>query len=207
MGLYKNLKKALENPSDVSTLKLTVSKEVLPEELFTFTNLDTLYLQSKKLNQIDDRIAELKNLKILYIKSAELKEIPNSLICLPQLETLNLAECRIEKFVLEAPYQGKFHTLFLNKNHLESIPQNLEQLESLTTLNLSDNQLNTFDQKILNLFKLKKLSLDRNKIEKLPVDQVKKLKELQSLSLDGNPFSAEQKELIQNKLNYWFGEI
>jgi hypothetical protein len=49
MGTYKNLKKALSNPSDVTTLKLTVTGEKLPDDLFILTNLETLYIQSKKL--------------------------------------------------------------------------------------------------------------------------------------------------------------
>ena len=90
---------------------------------------------------------------------------------------------------------------------MDKLPLNIEHLECLESLSLSDNNLIELDSSLFNLINLTKLYLDRNKLTSLPIEKIQECSKLNLLSLDGNPFSSETKELIQNKLNYWFGEI
>jgi Leucine-rich repeat (LRR) protein len=207
MTIYKNLKKALNDIENATTLKLKVNTPELPNDLFSLTNLESLYIQSDCLETISIDIEKLQLLKTLYISSIALKKIPQSIFNLWTLETLNLAGCRVETFELEAGKSYNIINLLLNKNQLKEIPANLEHIESLQTLSLSDNELDSFDTKILNLIHLKNLSYDRNRLADLPCEQIKQLKSLKQISLDGNLFSETAKEKIQKELHYWFGEI
>jgi Leucine-rich repeat (LRR) protein len=54
---------------------------------------------------------------------------------------------------------------------------------------------------------LKKLSLDRNKLTALPLQRIKSWESLSQISLDGNLFSAIEKDNIQQELGYHFGSV
>ena len=95
----------------------------------------------------------------------------------------------------------------MNKNKLNKLPINIEQIGTLNSLNLSDNNLGDFPMAVLNLAGLTKLYLDRNSLTSLPIASLKKWKSLALLSLDGNNFDEDHKVLIQDELNYWFGDI
>jgi Leucine-rich repeat (LRR) protein len=79
--------------------------------------------------------------------------------------------------------------------------------ESLHYLNLNSNNLKILPREIFNLVNLKKLYVDANKLTSLPIGRLLKLEYLEILSLDQNLFSDEEKALIEQKLNYWFGEV
>ncbi len=207
MGQYKSLKTALENPFDVTMLKLKHKKEDFPIELFNLPNLTTLYLQLDKTKELIDQFDKLPKLVNLYIQAPSITIIPKTIIEHKTIETLNLSTSPIKSFDLTPSSKTNIKNLFLNKSGLESIPSNLEFIESLEILNLASNKLKEFDLKILFLKNLKKLNLDGNQIKKIPCEKIQKNLNLHQISLDNNLFSEEEKQSIHNLLGYIFGEI
>ena len=207
MAIFKNLKKALTDPLGVTTLNLKLKTDQIPEQVSSFKNLEALYLSSKDFIQLDFPFDQLEQLKVLYIQSEKLQEIPENILTHPKLQTLSLSSCSIQTFCLSAGASTQVKTLMLNKNKLTDIPKNLEHIESLECLNLSDNQLTSLPTKLRHLVHLKSLSLNRNQLVHLPIELIKGWKSLHSLALDGNLFDASTKTLIEQELNYWFGEL
>ena len=102
MAIYKNLKQALSDIQNATTLKLKVTTKELPHDLFSLSNIDSLYIQSETLCNIQTDIEKLGQLRTLYISSPVLEKIPQSIFNIKTLETLNLASCKIKLFELEA---------------------------------------------------------------------------------------------------------
>ncbi len=207
MAQYKSLKAALENPVDVTMLKLKHKKEDFPLDLFKLPNLTTLYLQLDKTKELIDQFEKLPNLVNLYIQAPSVTTIPKTIIEHEKIETLNLSTSPITSFEITPSSKTNIKNIFLNKSGLEKIPLNLEFIESLELLNLASNKLTEFDFKILFLKNLKKLNLDGNQIKKIPCEKIQKNLNLHQISLDNNLFSEEEKQSIHNLLGYIFGEI
>ena len=207
MGIFKNLKKALDDIENATTLKLSVKGSELPCELYQLRNLEALYIQSKELENVGTKIRELTNLTTLYISSKPLSSVPEEVLLLPNLINLSLTGCRVLEFKLSIGKKTIVKNLQLNKNDLSQLPKNLEHIESLQSLNLADNSLSEFKLNLANLIELKMLNLDRNGLESIPTEIIMKMKSLNSISLDGNKFSEEEKAKITSELGYWFGEI
>ncbi len=207
MAMYKNLKKALGDIPNATTLNIKVNATSIPSELTKLVNLEALYIKSDKLTELDFDFQSLQKLKLVYIHGKNIETLPQSLLTHPCLETLSVSECHIKRLDLVPNLQTNIKTLMLNKNALTEIPLYLEHLESLESLNLSDNRLTTLPERLRLLNSLKNLSINRNQLKDLPIELVKNWKSLKSLSLDGNQFSEETKETIEKELNYWFGEI
>lgn len=207
MGMYKSLKKALETPEDVTTLKLALKNDTLPLELFSFKNLETLYLQAPELKALPSEFFNLVKLKTLYVSSPKLSIIPEAVLLLPELRNLSFTGCQVREFKLSIGKNIFIESLQLNKNNLDALPLNLEHIESLKVLNLADNNLSEFKLNLANLTHLKVLNLDRNGLQTIPTEVIIKMQSLNTISLDGNKFSEDEKAKISSELGYWFGEI
>ena len=175
--------------------------------LFTLKNLEILYLQAPELRFLPKEFFLLTKLKTLYITAPKLTKVAQEIILLPSLLNLSLTGCQINELCLSIGKVTKIESLQLNKNKLESLPKNLEHIESLKVLNLADNQLKVFNLNLANLTSLMSLNLDRNGIEEIPTEVIKKMKSLNTISLDGNKFPEDEKAKITRELGYWFGEI
>lgn len=207
MAIYKNLKKALSDIDNAFTLNIKVKGAELPREILELKNLEALYLKSDELFDLDFSFNDLPQLKVFYVQSRKLEVLPENLLCHPKLETISASESHIQKLEIKPNSQLNLKTLLLNKNKLETVPQYLEHLESLENLNLSDNNLSELPEVLRLLNNLKTLSLNRNQLTEIPIGLVKNWKSLHSLSLDGNKFTKETQQLIEQELNYWFGEL
>lgn len=207
MALYKNLKKALANPLEVSVLKIKINTEKLELDISSFKNLKGLYIQSSKLNNIESlELSNSSTLETLQIQSDKLEFIPATIFN-SSLTNLNLNTCNIKKIDLNVPVQSQIKTLNLSANKLEKIPAQIYHLETLENLYLNNNLLTKIDKEICFLQNLKRLNLDRNKLTSFNTKDILKLNQLISISLDYNPFPESEKTKIERDLNYWFGEL
>mgnify|MGYP001330594028 CR=1 FL=1 len=207
MAIYKNLKKALADSDNAFTLNIKTKGEKLPSELIDLPKLEALYIKSTELSNLDFPFEKLTKLKVFYVGSPKLQTLTESILTHPTLETLSATDSNIQELELRPNLNLNLKTLLLNKNKMTSVPKYLEHLESLENLNLSDNQLTELPEVLRLLNNLKTLSLNRNQLTTLPIELVKNWKSLHSLSLDGNKFDEETKDIIEQELNYWFGEL
>lgn len=201
MAMFKNLKKALEARDSVTSLRLNV-QEHLPEELTCFPNLQILYIQSKKMTSLPAWAQELKSLTSLNIQCPSLTEIPQEIFYLPNLNVLNLSGCGISSLNFPIEVLSPLVELNLGRNKLKKFPSNIQQCKTLKGLYLADNQIDSIPRSIVELRGLKRLNLDRNNITNVPnyVSQMN----ISIFSVDGNPFSKEEKDRLQSELNLWF---
>lgn len=207
MAIFKNLKKALANTDQAYTLNIKVKSTTVPAEIAELKNLEALYLKSDQLEKLDFPFEKLSKLKVFYIQAPKLETLPENLLTHPSLETLSASECHINSLEILPQQNFNLKTLLLNKNKLDQVPQYLEHLESLENLNLSDNKLSALPEVLRLLNNLKTLSLNRNQLTHIPIELIKNWKSLHSLSLDGNKFTQETRQIIEQELNYWFGEL
>ena len=168
---------ATTNANDVRFLFLqnpTFTK--LPEAVFTFKNIENFAVQQRThygnkeklpLEQIQEEIGQLKQLKSLHINGAAIRKLPESISNLSNLEQLSVGGCLLEA-VPEGVFKlQKLKYLWLIKNLLTQIPKDID-LPSLENISLNDNQLKTLPASLAEQPKLKKIDLKHNPWEALP---------------------------------------
>lgn len=203
MGLYKNLKDALSNSNDVTTLKLKINKGLIPQELFCFNYLEELFLEGSGVLIPPAHFEGFENLRRLTLKGFDLTEMIKRLWEVPELENLKIIDGKMERLLLPlAPYRHlKFITI--KNTGLIELPLEISHLVNIQEMTVVENQIETLPASILDLKDLRRLNLDHNKIKTLP-NWFKKHQSLNALSIDGNSFTVEEKERIEREFNLWF---
>ncbi|WP_017852740.1 leucine-rich repeat domain-containing protein [Leptospira interrogans serovar Szwajizak] len=125
---YKDLAKALQNPSKVFILNLSFNRiTIFPKEIGQLQNLKSLDLSGNQLTTLPAEIGQLKNLKELHLNGNQLKTLPKEIGQLQKLEKLNL--------------DGDQLITFSKGNQLTTLPAEIGQLKNLKELHLNGNQL------------------------------------------------------------------
>lgn len=151
-------------------LDKTDLKEV-PEELGKLVKLEHLSMKDNQIEKLFGELTELHNLRTLNLRNNNIKSsgVPKELFLLVDLTTLDLSH-----------------------NRLKEVPEGMEKAKSLLVLNLSHNQIEAIPPSLfINLTDLLFLDLSYNKLETLP-PQTRRLSNLQTLVLDGNPLEHFQ---------------
>ncbi|EGC40334.1 hypothetical protein DICPUDRAFT_74095 [Dictyostelium purpureum] len=141
-----NLKK-LELGSNQSNDDKWDGSNILPSNLFWFTQIEQLLVPFCQLHSISSDIQHLESLTHLDISNNNLTELP---VELGQLCYLS--------------------TLIANNNQIKELPQQLTSLsETLTQLDVSDNEIESIPEDFYYLMYLEKFDVSNNKIKHLPV--------------------------------------
>jgi hypothetical protein len=99
----------LKNLSQIKNLFIKSSStenNIIPNEIFSNTQLETLALNNLGLKDVPSDIGKLTNLKMLYLNDNHLNSLPDSLVNLQKLEFLNIGGNDFEK-IPEVLYQLK----------------------------------------------------------------------------------------------------
>mgnify|MGYP003564245508 CR=1 FL=1 len=90
--VYKSLKKALKNKSQVKVLQLH-NKELkeFPMDVLELKGLKILSFYNNELTEIPDGIDQLCNLERLELMKNELSSLPKSIVNLKRLKRINIA--------------------------------------------------------------------------------------------------------------------
>jgi Leucine-rich repeat (LRR) protein len=202
MAYYKSLKAALSNPSDVTGLRVTISKLEMPEEVFQFENLKELLLIGKKIEELPPLFSHLQNLENISLNLDKLKVVPREIFELPNLSILKVKGAKLEK--LDIPI-GKFNLrrLALNNCGLEALPDSITSLTQLEELSISGNKITSLPETIGLLSELSRVNLENNNMTELP-ESFFTLKKIKHLCLDGNKFPDDHKKKIAEIFNFWF---
>lgn len=179
------------------------SKEI-PERIFDFHNLKSLYFYKMGIENISEKIKNLLFLEKLSLGNNNISSIPKFILNLPNLKFLSIGK-NIKTIPKEIYFLSKLESLDLSDNYFEIfpdsvlelknlkslslmscglnyIPDTLGDLNNLEYLNLSNNKISVFPESLSNLKKLKELNITNNSIEILP-NFVSNLENLETLGI------------------------
>ena len=211
---------------DIETLiRLDISHNELskiPRGIDDLRQLQELYLNNNRLKKLTKDLANLKRLKVLDLSENQITTLPVGNTSWRRIEKLDLSNNKLK----ELPYVMKslrrlryfdashnqikatpialvgmrsLNYLDLSHNNIMLIPSGIGNLKQLTKLNLSHNKIRVLHKRFGNAGNLIELDLSNNKIKSLPI-QLKKLKKLKFLNLEGNPISEKEQERLKKML-------
>lgn len=157
----------------------------LPDQVFTFEQLEVLRFRYSQLVHVNPRINQLTAMKVLDLDSNILWYLPEDLSVLTKLEVLSLRD-----------------------NEFHDIPETIFELSNLEVLDMSYNHLLEIPKGVAKLSKLKTLIVAHNKIAKTPVE-MQRMPDLVGIDASYNcltnyplAFNAEQLLLEHNLLDH-----
>lgn len=183
---YTSMEVALENPSLVYNLDLSMTYWGMDDQIFmedlnsmaSFVNLEMLVLAGNELTTIPESISKLKSLKMLDLQDNQLVTLPDGIGELSNLEELDL-----------------------QSNKIDRLPESLEGLTALWFLDLRQNNLSKMPSSF-NLPLLTVCLLDVNKFSEFPVS-IYQSKNLNILGFSLNPIIELPHELAQMPVINW----
>lgn len=149
--------------------------EVIPEQIFHCTVLNTLNLCSNEIKIVSREVSNLQNLTTLALSNNQIQYLPDIFGSFPLLEIL-----------------------FVDGNYLTVLPPSFERLQAIKTLNLRSNFLKSFPKCLYNLTTLKSLYLAENRIQIVPHSAHVLIKNLGELTLHGNPLQNSELHSLQD---------
>lgn len=164
--------------------------------LFSLKDLEILEVSSSSLSLLDDRIADLVNLKQLNLSKNWLGSLPAKIRKLEKLVALNVQENMLEYLPKEIGELGCLEVLNLRLNKLKSLPDEIVGCKRLAVLDVSKNQMLELPENFGALESLKELNIARNWIKRLPTS-FKELVSLETLDLSDNTFEFFPEELLE----------
>ncbi len=121
--VYKNVKRALKNKSEVVVLDISNKRMIsLPENIGELQALKVLKLSGNKIQSFPESFWQLNKLEVLNISNNSLLELPENIGSLKGLKKL-----------------------YLSRNHISSIPHSVTFLRELQILDLTFNDLRDSD--------------------------------------------------------------
>lgn len=158
------------------------------------SGLQCLRLDKTHLREVPVELGKLAKLEHLSMKDNQIEKLFGELTELHSLRTLNLRKNNIKSSGVpkELFLLADLTTIDMSHNRLKEVPEGMEKAKSLLVLNLSYNQIEVIPPSLfINLTDLLFLDLSHNKLETLP-PQIRRLSNLQTLILDGNPLEHFQ---------------
>jgi leucine-rich repeat protein SHOC2 len=165
----------------------------LPPGVGDLIQLQYLYLDHNKIAALP-AILKFYNLQELFINDNKLNEIPSGIKVLKELERLIASNNQLKSIPDEIGYLYNLERLSFANNHIKDLPEHFYELTNLTHLYLSGNELKKIDEGISKLKKIKLLDLSENKLKGLP-PELSELSELQDLYLEKNEIDTLPPEI------------
>jgi len=157
----------------------------LPKRIFSLENLNELWLGRNNLNNLNDKIGNLKNLKRLSIADNNLSQLPTGIKNLKNLTHLYLYKNKLKELPPEIGELENLIHLDVESNKLTKLPEALKNLTKLENLDIENNLFNEFPAIIFELKNLVKLNLCCNKFFFIP-RELENLTRLKHLNLKDN---------------------
>jgi internalin A len=123
----------------------------------------SLELIDAEIEELPEKIGELKELRVLTLNSSSIKKLPNSIGDLINLNLLDLSYNRIEKLPESFSNLTNLQLLYLKNNQISEMPENVIMMTQLVELDLVGNPIENIPPEII----AKGLSSIRNYYSKL----------------------------------------
>ncbi|CAH9081548.1 unnamed protein product [Cuscuta europaea] len=182
----------------VRTLDLTCNRIVdIPLEINKLMNLQRLILADNHIERLPVNLGLLQSIKVLKLDKNRMKTLPEELGQLVKLERLSVSEnCLVN---LPDTIGGLHNLVLLNvsSNKLQYFPESIGKCSSLEELQANDNSIEELPASVCSLVHLKSLCLNNNNLVQMPPNFLRECKNLQNISLHGNPISMDQFQQIE----------
>ncbi|KAL4437121.1 hypothetical protein ABPG75_004260 [Micractinium tetrahymenae] len=162
------------------------------------TALSALQRLRLSINRLDDAgaawpaLCQLRQLAILVADDNRLTALPPCISSLVRLQKLSLNGNQIASLPNSLGALQQLRALALRGNRLAALPPALGGCAQLVELDVRDNQLAELPSELGRLTSLKLLLLDNNRLKAVPPAVLAGCSSLATLSLHGNPLTAEQ---------------
>lgn len=186
-----NAKNSNTNFIDFYNCKLTQ----IPEEIFKFTNLTHLNLNSNQLSELPEEFSKLINLRKLYLKNNRFNAFPEVVSTFNELTKLDLSQNNIHSIPNKISNLTNLVELELSNNKLSEVPDSISKLEKLTHLWLNNNQISHLPEGISKLKHLILLSISNNNIARLPWS-IENLRRLHDFFYKNNEFQVGEEVTV-----------
>jgi hypothetical protein len=111
-----------------------------PEEIFSFSQLESLYLDGYAIEEIPELIGTLTSLKYLGLALNKIWEIPKDFgFILPALEDLSLSGNRLRYLPDSMRNLKRLRRLYLSRNKLTDLPDWMDELPNLELVAVDRN--------------------------------------------------------------------
>ena len=177
---------------DLSDLHL----QNLPEKIVQLKYLETLLLSRNQLTDLPASLGRLANLKVLKADHNAIAQLGKGMKQFGRLEELDLSFNKLYTLPRETGSLNNLHHLNLEGNRFTTLPRAIRHLKGLETLNLKNNEINNLNDSIRLLSNLKELNLDNNQLTKIPA-ALTQLSKLQKLSINHNRLNSLQSSIGQ----------
>ncbi|KAG9396466.1 Leucine rich repeat [Carpediemonas membranifera] len=155
---------SISHNTQLSVLKLHQNKLTTVPDISSCP-VTWLDISRNKIGTIPEGVWQDTKLLELDVSYNPLATLPDEIGELTQLKTLRASSCKISKISENIIAMQSLETLDVSKNYLEKMPTGLSLATSLKSLDLSYNNLAQFD-----------------------ISNIKSLRSLETLIMDGNPF-------------------
>ena len=172
----------------------------VPESVWSFKGLGSLWLARNKLAEIPSGIAQLPALTYLNLDGNMLAAAPEALSRVVSLRWLRLNENKLRELPASLAALKDMRRIYLQRNLFTSVPSVIQEWTELESLALDDNAITEVPDWLgAKMTKLKFLSLKGNPVTRLPSD-LSGLRRLAMLNLADCRISSEETERIRSLL-------
>lgn len=151
---YKSLTNAKKDT--LSVIKLIIKRdklEIIPNAIWSMTNLQYLDLSKNKIDSIPPQIKNLKNLQVLILSKNKIYDLPDEFYQLKNLKILRIGSNEISYLSKQVANFTKLEELDLWNTNVGELPFELSKLTNLKLLDLRGILLNVEKQEdILELY-------------------------------------------------------
>ncbi|XP_053960862.1 leucine-rich repeat and calponin homology domain-containing protein [Anastrepha ludens] len=173
----------------------------LPEEITTFSFLETLLLYHNTIRSIPESVKHLTSLTYLDLRSNQLAALPREICFLP-LQVLLVSNNRLAALPDELGRMDRLTDLDASYNQLSTLPARIGELRSLRSFSLRSNQLMYLPRE-LTCLTLESLDVSNNRIASLPLE-IRQMTALVELNLENNPLTSPPASLCIRGLVHVF---
>ncbi|XP_036329086.1 uncharacterized protein LOC118741276, partial [Rhagoletis pomonella] len=173
----------------------------LPEEITTFSFLETLLLYHNTIRSIPESVKHLTSLTYLDLRSNQLASLPREICFLP-LQVLLVSNNRLAALPDELGRMDRLTDLDASYNQLSTLPARIGELRSLRSFSLRSNQLMYLPRE-LTCLTLESLDVSNNRIASLPLE-IRQMTALVELNLENNPLTSPPASLCVRGLVHVF---
>ncbi|XP_065357119.1 leucine-rich repeat and calponin homology domain-containing protein isoform X2 [Calliphora vicina] len=173
----------------------------LPEEITTFSFLETLLLYHNTIRSIPESVKHLTSLTYLDLRSNQLSSMPREICFLP-LQVLLVSNNRLTALPDELGRMDRLTDLDASYNQLTTLPARIGELRSLRSFSLRSNQLMYLPRE-LTCLTLVSLDVSNNRISSLPLE-IRQMSTLVEINLENNPMTSPPASLCVRGLVHVF---
>jgi Leucine-rich repeat (LRR) protein len=130
------------------------SINVIPDSVFSLTNLKELHIYDSFMTSLPPEIGQLSDLELLHIANTPLASLPPEIGQLQNLQSITIYGAAITELPDEFTELAKLETLYIVSSQLQALPEDFGQLSALRSLNISRNPIAELPVSISYLYNL-----------------------------------------------------